>query len=112
MEPRTSQSESAMPRATLDEVRTRFGRCVEQRKDPMLFASMIAEQVGICYENGNRFRRADGAPTLGDKPTRLPTDFPFDLLAEAMIGHDWQEVLGISRHQDTNFITEMRSPHF
>jgi len=98
-----------MPRATLDEVRTRFGRCVEQRKDPMLFASMIAEQVGICDENGNRFRRADGAPTLGDKPTRLPTDFPFDLLAEAMIGHDWQEVLGISRHQDTNFITEMRS---
>ena len=88
-----------MSQARYEEVRDRYKACVEEHKNPLLIASMVAEQVGMCDENGNRFFREDGAPCLNPdkaKRARNPRDFRLDVLAEAIIGRDWKVVLGLN----------------
>ncbi len=87
-----------MSQARYEEVRDRYKMCVEEHKNPLLIASMVAEQVGMCDENGDRFFRDDGAPCLNpdkSKRRRKPSDFKLDVLAESIIGRDWKRVLGL-----------------
>lgn len=91
-----------MARARFEEIRDRYRVCAEEHKDPLLIAAMVAEQVGLCDSNGDLYLREDEAPTLAEKPARRPTDFRLDVLAEAIIGRDWKQVLGLER-RDTPF---------
>lgn len=88
-----------MSQARFEEVRDNYKRCSEEYKNPLLIASMIAERVGLCDENGERFTNDKGAPCLNpDRSVRRPkpTDFQFDMLAEAIIGPTWRTVLGLN----------------
>lgn len=102
-----------MPVASLMECRTRFNRLAESGGDPFLFAASIMREVGICDENGRRYLREDSTekgdvPTLG-KATRRPTDFRWDVLAEAMIGPEWRRHLGVDREEaGLGVVAEMR----
>lgn len=86
-----------MVQARFEEVRDRYKQVCEA-KQPLLIAAMVAEQVGLVDKDGNGYTREDGAPTLApkDKRRRAPADFKFDVLAEAIIGREWREVLGLN----------------
>jgi hypothetical protein len=86
-----------MPAVRYEEIRSRYATVCEQ-KNPMAIAGMVAEQVGLCDGQGQRyFREGDGAPTVNTKSPRKPSDFRFDILAEAIIGRGWQQALGMER---------------
>lgn len=84
-----------MSQARFEEVRDRYKNCVDNG-NPLHIAQLVAESVGMCDEDGYKFTRADGAPCLNpDKAKRIrkPSDFRVDVLAEAIIGRDWKNVL-------------------
>ncbi len=88
-----------MSQALFEEVRSRYKHCAEDLKNPMLFPAMVAEQVGMCDENGDRFFSESGSPCLNPdraKRRKKPTDFRVDLLAEAIIGPNWKVQLGLN----------------
>jgi hypothetical protein len=101
-----------MPVVSLMECRARFNRLVESGGDPFLFAASVMQDVGLCDESGKRYLREDSSerhdlpgggsvggdvPTLGKTRHRKPTDFRWDVLAEAMIGPDWRRAIGLDR---------------
>ena len=110
-----------MPAVSLSEARARFARFTEAGGNPFLFAAAIMADVGICDDSGKRYLREDSServdtpsgpvggdvPTLGPKPRRRPTDFRWDVLAEAMIGPDWKDAIGLEREGGSNVVTEM-----
>jgi hypothetical protein len=100
-----------MPVVSIRECRTRFNRLIESGGTPAQFFGAIMHEVGICDENGQRYLREDSCeskvlssgqqvggdvPTLG-KATRRASDFRWDVLAEAMIGPDWKQAIGLDR---------------
>jgi hypothetical protein len=111
--------------ATYDEIGSRVRRLAEAKADPRLIAPMIGELVGLNDADGNRYLREDSSddrtidPTLGagytrrvptiTKAKRRPTDFPFDVLAECIIGRDWKTILGLTRSDKAfGFLEEFR----
>ncbi len=87
-----------MSQALFEEIRDRYRMCTEEHRNPMLFPAMVAEQVGMCDENGERFFSASGSPCLNpdkSKRRKRPEQFRIDVLAEAMIGRNWRTVLGL-----------------
>lgn len=99
-----------MPVVSLAECRGRFNRLVSSGGTPAHFFGAIMHEVGICDEKGVRYVREDSCerretangtvggdvPTLGQR-RRKPTDFRWDVLAEAMIGPDWRVHIGLDR---------------
>lgn len=85
-----------MATARFEEVRDRYAGLCEQ-KQPLMIAAMVAEQVGLCDKDGNKYFREDGAPCLAPKADRKrkPSDFHPAVLAEAIIGRNWRQVLRI-----------------
>jgi len=99
--------------ATYEEIGTKVARCHERHGNIFPVALSILKEIGLYDDSGGRVLREDSGdarreskefpgytnqvPALAEKPRRRPTDFPFDLLAECMIGRDWKEHLGISR---------------
>lgn len=87
-----------MAQARFEEVRDRYAKCVEQRQ-PLMIAAMVAEQIGLCDASGYTYTREDGAPTLAprEQRKRLPKEFHPAVLAEAIIGRNWKQALGLER---------------
>jgi hypothetical protein len=85
-----------MPAVRFDEIRSRYATVCEA-KQPLAIAAMVAEQIGLCDGSGHRYFREDGAPTVKKDAPRKPSDFRFDILAEAIIGRDWRQALGMER---------------
>jgi len=74
-----------------------------------IFAAQIAEAVGLCDGRGQKYRREGGGPAMApaDRRRFKPTDFRFDVLAEAIIGRDWKNVfrLGESGGSSENLLS-------
>lgn len=87
-----------MSQARFEEVRDRYKHCVDNG-NPLHIAQLVAESVGLCDEDGERYVREDGAPCLNpdkSKRARKPKEYRADVLAEAIIGRDWKVVLGLN----------------
>jgi hypothetical protein len=90
-----------MPAVSFEQLKANYARCVEGVQSPFdprpkqRFAKMIAEQIGLCDERGEAHTRPDGFPTLAKERKRRVADFPLAMLAEATIGRDWQQSLGL-----------------
>lgn len=110
-----------MPVVTRVEAKSRFQRFTEGGGSPFDFGGAILHEVGLCDEQGNRYLREDSCrnpytgethnvPTVADKPKRKPTDFHWDILAEAMIGPDWQRHVGLNRSDaGAGIVREMKA---
>ncbi len=108
-----------MPVVSLTEARTRYKRFTENGGSPGQFFGVVMHEIGLCDETGRRYLRGDSGaakvmegysgdvPTLADKPRARPEDFRWDVLAEAMIGPDWKEHIGLHRGDPgANIVTE------
>lgn len=90
-----------MPVIEYEKVKATFAKCCEgvtSMHDPrpvLRFRKEVAQQLGRCDEQGREYTRPDGFSTLAKDRKRRPSDFPLDLLAEAVIGREWKEMLRI-----------------
>lgn len=83
-------------RVVFEEVRDRYKQCVAA-KAPKMIAVKVAEALGLCDAGGRRYFDRFGRPCLADKPKHRPADFHPKVLAEAIIGHDWERQLGLDQ---------------
>jgi len=82
--------------------------CDEMPRDvpPFVFAQVwaakVAEAVGLCDGKGRKFFREGGGPAMApaDKRRFKPSDFRFDMLAEAMIGREWKSIFRLGEQGD------------
>jgi hypothetical protein len=102
-----------MPVVSLNECKEKFARLIESGGNPFLFGAAVHRDVGLVDEHGKRYLREDscarhdtpGGPVGGDVPTLgptrrcRPTDYRWDVLAEAMIGPDWRRLVGLDRQE-------------
>lgn len=68
---------------------------------PEAFAVRVLERVGYCDARGNRYRTADGVPCLNPDAVERPGDVNLAELAEAVVGRDWPQQLGLDRGRGT-----------
>ena len=81
-----------MGRATFEMIRDNYKNCCENG-NPGDIAEVIAEQIGLCDEDGNLYEREDGFPMRNAKAPMKPSDFNLAEVTEAIIGRDWAKVL-------------------
>jgi hypothetical protein len=93
-----------MPRVRVEEVRQRY-KTLSESGVYYAFADMVAESIGLQDSHGRAYTREDGAPTLApkDKRRNQPHDYPFDMLAEGMIGPNWKSVLRLGADGESAF---------
>lgn len=91
-----------MPVIEYEKIKATFAKCCEGVTSPhdprprLRFVKEVAEQVGLCDKEGTGFQRDDGFPVLAKERKRAVRDFPLALLAEAMMGRDWANVIGLN----------------
>jgi hypothetical protein len=67
----------------------------ERGRVPQLFAEEIGKLVGLCDDQGRRYTREDGFPTLKKDAKFRPSDFNLRIVTEAILGQDWAQVLDL-----------------
>ncbi len=80
-----------------EQLRDGYKALLDQKGDPRTFAKVVAESTGFIDSRGRGITKGPaGAPSLAEKPKYHPSEFRLDTLAEAMIGPDWKNVIGMN----------------
>ena len=83
-----------MAQVVFEQVRDRYKQCVEAKK-PKMIAVKVAEALGLCTADGVRHFDEGGRPTLAKDRKHRAADFHPQILADAIIGRDWAQQLGL-----------------